>query len=66
MGKNRALRTDLLSFMDDDNDDEVGWGLASDEKEAKEDIFWDQKWRSLGERVHLFNSGTLLHVMQFL
>ena len=25
--------------MDDDNDDEVGWGLASDEKEAKEDIF---------------------------
>ena len=29
--------------MDDDNDDEVGWGLASDEKEAKEDIFWDQK-----------------------
>lgn len=29
--------------MDDDNDDEVGWGLASEEKEAKEDIFWDQK-----------------------
>ena len=30
----------------DDNDDEVGWGLASDEKEAE--YFWD---------VHLFNSG---------
>ena len=29
--------------MDDDNDDEAGWGLASGEKEAKEDIFWDQK-----------------------
>ena len=38
--------------MDDDNDDEVGWGLASDEKEAKEDIFWDQKAALL---VYLLN-----------